>query len=101
MCIAFAHGHQFGKLDGINYIKKVFNTDVDCVVQGHWHSFNIENYNLKFEDNVYKQQYIVTLPAVCGNTDYAVRKGYSSIPAGLKLLIKDSKINSMELIYLM
>lgn len=100
MRIAFAHGHQFGKLDGINYIKKVFNTDVDCVVQGHWHSFNVENYNLKFEDNIYKQQYIVTLPAVCGNTDYAVRKGYSSIPAGLKLLIKDSKINSMELIYL-
>lgn len=100
MCIAFAHGHQFGKLDGINYIKKVLNKDADCVIQGHWHSFNVENYNLKVEDDIWKQQYIITLPAVCGNTDYAVKKGYSSIPAGLKLLIKENKINSMELIYL-
>lgn len=100
MCIAFAHGHQFGKLDAINYIKKVLNKDADCVIQGHWHSFNVENYNLKVEDDIWKQQYIITLPAVCGNTDYAVKKGYSSIPAGLKLLIKENKINSMELIYL-
>lgn len=98
--IAFAHGHQFGKLDGIHYIKRVTNQDVDFLIQGHWHSFNVENYNLKFEDETYKQQYIITLPAVCGNTDYAVSKGYSSIPAGLKILIKNDKINCMELIYL-
>ena len=98
--VAFAHGHQYKINEGIDYIKKLYNIDVDCLVQGHWHNFNVVNYGSVMVNEMYKQQFMITLPSVCGNTDYSVKKGYSAIPAGLKLLFKNSKVNNMELIYL-
>lgn len=97
--IAFAHGHQFNrKKPIITQLKDVYGEDIDMVVQGHWHNFNINSAGFDF-NNKNIQKNIITCPAICGNTDYAVKKGFSSMPAAIKIKIgKDGNMNGFNII---
>lgn len=99
---AFIHGHQNMGNDEIEYIKKIYGKDIDSVIRGHYHCFQVKSYNMKLNEcGCSKQQFIITSPSVCGNTDYAVKKGYSAQPSALKVLIsKDGDLEGINLIKL-
>lgn len=100
--IAFIHGHQIMKQENdIDYLNKIYGRNIDCVIKGHLHSFSVKSHNMIMTQDGYKQQFIITSPAVCGNTDYAVRKGYSSIPGAIKVKISgQGEVESINIIKL-
>lgn len=99
--MTFIHGHQLPKGDEIKYISNLYGETIDCLVRGHWHNFDVNSYSMRLDNKDYKQQYIITAPAVCGNSDYSIIKGYSSIPAGMKITIeKEGNISSFNIIKL-
>lgn len=100
--IAFIHGHQTMKqANDIEYLNKIYGRQIDCVIKGHLHSFAVRSHNMVLVNDSYKQQFIITSPAVCGNTDYAVSKGYSSAPGALKVKISgNGEVEGIDIIKL-
>lgn len=100
--IAFIHGHQTNKNNDIEYLNTIYGEDVDCVIRGHYHSFDVQSVVMVRRNKGYKQKFVITGPSVCGNTDYALSKGYSSMPGALKVEIaNDGKISNIGLIDLL
>ena len=79
--VFLTHGHQYKHTASIhNHLANNSNVIVDVVYSAHYHSFGEETVGSRNKMNKKK----IFMPSICGDTSYAHRLGYSSMPGGIK-----------------
>ena len=80
--IAFlTHGHQYKYAANLhNHLANNENIIVDVVYSAHYHSFAEDTVGSRGKMNKKK----IFMPSICGDTSYAHRLGYSSMPGAIK-----------------
>ena len=90
--VVFAHGHQYSRKDDIlNEVEHQHNQFVAAYIGGHWHRYSIKYRDVKNG----KQQCLIHLPSVVGDTDYSDSLHVSSLPGFCEVVI-DSTLGTIN-----